>query len=499
MRISLLFYIYLIDCVTSSEENSPRIIIVGSGASGIAAASRLLLNGFSDITIFEAENRIGGRIFSTKIGEYLVDIGAEWVHGEKNNVAFRLAWPLDLLEKSTEHGGFKWTNKIFGSSGHIIPEEIATPLLFYVDEEKKDEFGDINKLKTGSFGEFVEIQFNRYFKKHPEITPDLHKPLLHLLDLLTLISGAGKTWHEISLKGPKDYDYSEGDQLINWKERSYTTILDILMKKYPNPEEELAVKNATKLNTKVTEIKLNKNHPVVKVTTANGQEYFADHVIVTVSLGVLQKNCDKLFSPPLPKTKLNAIKNYSFGHTAKIIIYYDNPWWLDDPVYSRSIYWTEEDRRKIENDPQKRWMLGISEGVRVEYRPKLILFWVTGPYVTEMELIPEQLFRQQVKQFIKKFFGKAYKLTEPAIIKRSLWNTNENFLGTYSFRGLQADAADVHIEDLAEPVVQYNKPVLQFAGEATTHKYSTVHGAIESGWREANRIINSYSRDYASY
>lgn len=42
---------------------------------------------------------------------------------------------------------------------------------------------------------------------------------------------------------------------------------------------------------------------------------------------------------------------------------------------------------------------------------------------------------------------------------RSLWNTNENFLGTYSFRGLQADAADVHIEDLAEPVVQYNKPV----------------------------------------
>lgn len=63
-------------------------------------------------------------------------------------------------------------------------------------------------------------------------------------------------------------------------------------------------------------------------------------------------------------------------------------------------------------------MLGISEGVRVEYRPKLILFWVTGPYVTEMELIPEQLFRQQVKQFIKKFFGKAYKLTEPAIIKR---------------------------------------------------------------------------------
>lgn len=31
-----------------------------------------------------------------------------------------------------------------------------------------------------------------------------------------------------------------------------------------------------------------------------------------------------------------------------------------------------------------------------------------------------------------------------------------------------------------------------FAGEAThDHYYSTVHGAIESGWREADRILNT--------
>lgn len=44
--------------------------------------------------------------------------------------------------------------------------------------------------------------------------------------------------------------------------------------------------------------------------------------------------------------------------------------------------------------------------------------------------------------------------------------------------------------DLAEPLLVNGKPIVLFAGEAThSHFYSTVHGAIESGFREAERII----------
>lgn len=44
---------------------------------------------------------------------------------------------------------------------------------------------------------------------------------------------------------------------------------------------------------------------------------------------------------------------------------------------------------------------------------------------------------------------------------------------------------------LAEPVVVDSQQVLLFAGEATSpNHYSTVHGAIETGFREADRIIN---------
>lgn len=63
-------------------------------------------------------------------------------------------------------------------------------------------------------------------------------------------------------------------------------------------------------------------------------------------------------------------------------------------------------------------MLGVSLCTRIEHKPKLLLFWVSGPYVREMELTPEGLFQEQVKQLMNKFFGKTYNLTEPTIIKR---------------------------------------------------------------------------------
>lgn len=58
--------IYLID-LTSGDQ--PKIIIVGAGISGIAAATKLYENGFNDITILEAENRIGGRVYTRSLGK----------------------------------------------------------------------------------------------------------------------------------------------------------------------------------------------------------------------------------------------------------------------------------------------------------------------------------------------------------------------------------------------------------------------------------------------
>lgn len=50
-------------------------------------------------------------------------------------------------------------------------------------------------------------------------------------------------------------------------------------------------------------------------------------------------------------------------------------------------------------------------------------------------------------------------------------------------------------EALASPIFDANEiPRLQFAGEHTnTYHYASVHGAIETGWREADRLLQTYN------
>lgn len=49
----------------------------------------------------------------------------------------------------------------------------------------------------------------------------------------------------------------------------------------------------------------------------------------------------------------------------------------------------------------------------------------------------------------------------------------------------------VLFKDLKLIVLRFQ--AILFAGEATNpHHFSTVHGAIESGWREADRLIQLY-------
>lgn len=55
-----------------------RIIVIGAGAAGVAATTKLLDAGFRNILLLEAENRIGGRINTIDYGENVLDMGAQW-------------------------------------------------------------------------------------------------------------------------------------------------------------------------------------------------------------------------------------------------------------------------------------------------------------------------------------------------------------------------------------------------------------------------------------
>lgn len=47
----------------------PRIVVIGAGLAGLAATKTLLENGFTDVTVLEASDHIGGRVQSVQHGE----------------------------------------------------------------------------------------------------------------------------------------------------------------------------------------------------------------------------------------------------------------------------------------------------------------------------------------------------------------------------------------------------------------------------------------------
>lgn len=50
----------------------PRIVVIGAGLAGLAATKFLLENGFTDVTVLEASDHIGGRVKSVHHGQRML-------------------------------------------------------------------------------------------------------------------------------------------------------------------------------------------------------------------------------------------------------------------------------------------------------------------------------------------------------------------------------------------------------------------------------------------
>jgi monoamine oxidase len=74
----------------SNDAAKERILVIGAGMSGLAAARRLADAGM-DVTVIEARDRIGGRTWTNTSLGVPIDLGGAWIHGPENNPLTALA------------------------------------------------------------------------------------------------------------------------------------------------------------------------------------------------------------------------------------------------------------------------------------------------------------------------------------------------------------------------------------------------------------------------
>ncbi|KAJ8681712.1 hypothetical protein QAD02_017504 [Eretmocerus hayati] len=482
-----------------SHLTDPRIVIVGAGPSGLAAGARLLENGLGNISILEAESRIGGRIHTAKLGDFNVDLGAQWVHGEEGNVVFELAQPFGLLDKN-EHLEQSFVQEYVDSDGKFLDEEVVKKFsrfheTFLENVESSDEEEDDCNL-CESIGNYAEKLFYEVFENNPEIFNEKQK-YLHHLELSTISIESTDSWHKLPLNGIDEYVDYPGDQMMNWKDRGYSTALNLLTRSYPDPAQKLPISNKINLNSEVQNIDYSKTHGEnsIIVATTDARIFEADHVIVTVPLGVLKERHRNFFIPPLPNNKTRAIEALGYGNVAKVYLLFNKPFWRleTERILRYNFMWKDDHRHKVEKT-EKEWTLGVLGAMTVEHKPNILQLWIAGKYAVMMEKQSEDDVLDHSSELLGNFLGQLFKVERPTAILRSCWFTNPHFRGTYTHFTVETTKMKISSKMLEEPLNSSNLALL-FAGEATSaDRYGTVDGAIRSGWKAADRLLHHYGK-----
>ena len=138
----------------AAGEGDRPIVIIGAGMAGIAAA-RALHDAGRRVIVLEARDRIGGRTFTTSVGEATVDLGGAWIHGLRRNPLVKLLRKADLRrhEQSLDFDTV-WDPAI----GGLIPADELEALEDVLEPSWRAWWSLLTKLDDdASFDDAIEV------------------------------------------------------------------------------------------------------------------------------------------------------------------------------------------------------------------------------------------------------------------------------------------------------------------------------------------------------
>lgn len=422
-----------------------RVIIIGSGVSGITCA-KYLQKAFKpeelEVLILEARDRIGGRTFTKRFENYSVDLGASWLEGSNTNPLVELCDEYNV--KYSIPNDEEELSITFDYDGKKIDEKLK--------EIMKNKFDEIFKkvLEKKEKDLSLEESFQNVFKENKIEFQDQEKRIFQ--SSINFIQGYnGANLNELSVLNYSMDNGFEGREVFS------IDGIGTLMEKH-------SIGLNIKLNQFVKKIDYSKDK--IQIFTKS-DKFDCDYVVCTVPLGCLKKETIQ-FIPSLPDYKKDIISRVGYGLLDKFLLEFPFKFWDD---FSWFQYLPKD---------KETFTAFLNLGYYHKNAPVLICF-LNSKFAKLMEEKSDEEIINELMKVLKIIFGENIPNPKNHIFTR--WSNDPFSYGSYTFNGVNNSSKDY--DDLGNPID--NK--LFFAGEATIARgNSFVNGAYLSGLRDAQRI-----------
>ncbi|XP_050219746.1 probable polyamine oxidase 5 [Mercurialis annua] len=519
----------------------PRIVIIGAGMAGLTAANKLYTcsKDTFELCVVEGGSRIGGRINTSEFGGDRIEMGATWIHGIGGSPVHKIAKEINSLEsdqpwecmdgfleesRTVAEGGFELNPSLVDSISNLFKNLMDFAQGKFVQSSENHELIDffkvaaskINGNKKISVGSFLRQGLEAYWDSVQEgqngnlskklfeeavfaVHENIQRTYTSAGDLLTL-----------DFDAESEYKMFPGEEITIAK--GYSTIIESLASVLPKGLIQLG-RNVSRIEWQQHQSEgIIENHfEPVKLHFSDGSVMGADHVIVTVSLGVLKSGIRQdsgLFNPPLPFFKTEAISRLGFGVVNKLFLQLmSQDGGKTKFPFLQMAFHREDSELRQRKIPW--WMRRTASITPIYKNSNVLLSWFAGKEALELESVTDEEIINGVSSTISNFLPQNKRFSSNngingieeikfSKILRSKWGNDPLFLGSYSYVAVGSSGDDM--DKLAEPLPKINgenksghQLQILFAGEAThrTH-YSTTHGAYFSGLREANRLLQHY-------
>ena len=397
------------------------------------------------VIILEGRDRIGGRIWTDNSLGVPLDLGAAWIHTVDGNPITPLVKQFGIqtaISDLKSQWSYKGVNQLLSDDDEML---INKAFQLFMDR--------VNKLKneTPSLQRITLADIATQIIESEEITGITLKGFRATLSS-AIESEVGDNLDNLGLKGFDEDSKFGGEDVVFPK--GYTQLVQ-------------ALSTDLDIRTKHFVQQISYDDTGVQVTTDRGV-FNGSRVIVTVPLGVLKRGSIK-FSPELPEKKLAAIEKLGMGALNKLVLKFPKQFWSSEPHTLAYINGNIPDRYvEFYN-----WQKYIQQPILVAL--------VSGNFSRSLSQMSKSEVTQNIMSDLQAMFGKDILLPTSTLLTQ--WHNDPFAYGSYSTFSINGNIQDC--DRLAEPIGDR----LFFAGEATYGKYiGTVHGALLSGEREANRI-----------